>query len=167
MVGLRSSPPPSATVLEQWSLADYSGLQPLRASLRRVLSVHVVREEDLEDVAERMTIVATELATNALHHAKSPALVQLSRTTSSFILDVADDRPDQPPQIADREPGAGGLGLKFTQELAADTGWYVANSTKHVWAQFSTGRRARRFNTPRISVFDLRTLVKRLRRLGT
>jgi len=128
----------------------------------------LISGKELDDVAERMTIVATELATNALSHARTPATVRLGRTRTAFVLDVADNLPSVPPHLIEGQSlGAGGRGLHITQELALDTGWYLADDSKHVWAQFPMPRRHRRSHFPRISVFDLKTFIRLLRRIGS
>jgi serine/threonine-protein kinase RsbW len=139
----------------------------MRASLRQALDTQaLIPGKELDDVAERMVMAATELASNALRHAQCPAVVTLSRTKKAFILDVADDKPLSLPQIVDERPdGVGGRGLRIVQELAVDTGWYTAEGRKHVWAQFRIPRRGRRLQAPRISVFDLDAFVRRFRRI--
>lgn len=168
MVGLRSSPPPPATAVRQWVLADYTDLRSMRTTLRQTLDTQSLSPgRELDDVAERMMIAATELASNALRHAGCPAVMSLSRTRTAFILDVADDRPFASPRIPEeRREGDGGRGLRIVQELASDTGWYVTGGNKHVWAQFRIPRRCRRLQAPRISVFDLDTFVRLFRRIG-
>src|SRR5215203_3670043 len=117
MVGLRSAPPPAATVVRTWILADFAELRQLRANLRHTLDAQaLIPGKELDDLAERMSIVATELATNALNHARSEALVQLSRTKRTLVLDVADELPSDPPQWAAKRPsGGGGRGVHITQ----------------------------------------------------
>lgn len=155
--------------MQQWLLAGYAELPSLRASLRQVLDTQTeIPRKELDDLAERMAIVATELATNALRHAQSPAVVRLGRTKTAFVLDVADEEPSVPPVPTQARPtGTGGRGLQITQALASDTGWYTVAKAKHVWAQFTIPRGGRRSLTPRISVFDLTTLVRLLRRIGS
>jgi len=167
MVGLRSAPPPAATVVRTWILADFAELRQLRADLRHALDAQaLIPGKELDDLAERMSIVATELATNALNHARSEALVQLSRTKRTLVLDVADELPSVPPRLVEKPtPGSGGRGLRITQELALDAGWYTADRRKHVWAQFGIPRRKRLFHTPRIPVSGLTTFVRLLRRM--
>jgi hypothetical protein len=139
----------------------------MRVSLRQALDTQaLVPGRELDDVAERMVMAATELASNALRHAECPAVVTLSRTKRAFILDVADDKPFSRPRIIDERPDVvGGRGLRIVQELAVDTGWYAADGRKHVWAQFRIPRRGRRLQAPRISVFDLDAFVRRFRRI--
>jgi serine/threonine-protein kinase RsbW len=171
MVGLRSSPPPVTTVVGQWVLADYPELRLLRASLRQAVDTEWPGssdddDDDDDDVADRMAIVATELATNALRHARSPAVVRLSRAKNAFVVDVADDKPlAVPDSDPAKPPGTGGRGLEITRRLASDTGWYVTGGHKHVWARFSVPHRGRRWHAPRIAVRSLDRLVQRLRRI--
>ena len=167
MVILRSSPPPPATVVQQWVVADYAELRLLRADLRQAIETQTSDpDRELDDVAARMAIVATELATNALNHARSEAVVRLSRTKTTFVLDVADELPSVPPKMAENSRlGTRGRGLHITQELALDTGWYSNENSKLVWAEFGIPRRHRRLHAPRIPVFKLAELVRRLRRM--
>lgn len=139
----------------------------MRVSLRQALDAQaLIPDRELDDVAERMVMAATELASNALRHAECPAVVTLSRTKRAFILDVADDKPFALPRIIDeRSDVVGGRGLRIVQELAVDTGWYTAGGRKHVWAQFRIPRRGRRLQAPRISVFGLDAFVRRFRRI--
>lgn len=166
MASLQFASPPSATAIRQWVVADYTHLRLMRGSLRQAIDTQSLRPgTELDDIAERIAIVATELATNAVHHGRSSAVVQLSRSTTVFVVDVADELPSVPPQILEGQTlGAGGRGLRITQELARDTGWYVADGSKHVWARFDIPRRIRRFQAPRISVFDLTSFLRFLRR---
>jgi serine/threonine-protein kinase RsbW len=166
MVSLRSARPPSATAVQRWVVTEYTELGPLRTSLRQAIDAQsLVPGKELDDVAQRMAIVATELATNALIHGRSAAVVQLNRSPAAFVVDVADELPSVPPRLVEGRPlGAGGRGLRVTQELARDAGWYVADGRKHVWARFDIPRRIRRFQAPRISIFDLATFLRLRRR---
>ncbi len=168
MAGLRTSPAPSAVAVQQWVLIDASELRSLRAALQRALDEQLLvpgRESD--DVAESIGIVATELASNAVRHAQSPAVVTLSRNRETLILDVGDDQPSSVPRIADAPPGGhGGRGLKIVGQLAMRTGWYVAGGRKHVWAQFRVSPSSRRWHTPRVAVPGLGRFIRMFRRIG-
>ena len=168
MVTLRSAAPPVASRLQQWILADYAELHLLRAGLRQVIDAQALTPgRELDDVTERLVIVATELTTNALNHANSEAVVGLSRTRTAFILDVADELPSVAPQMVEQHPSrAGGRGLHITQELAVDTGWYLTSGSKHVWAEFTIPRRSRRSVLPKIPVCDSRAFLRLIRRIG-
>jgi hypothetical protein len=136
---LNSSHPPAPNVeVALWVLDSFTELRSLRSSLHKALTGQPLPEGGfLDAVPEKIAVVATELATNAIAHARPPTTVQLCRTDDSFILDVADDESAASPVYAeDRSPGAGGLGLQLVRDLASDLGWYIDGSVKHIWAQF-------------------------------
>ena len=128
-----SVPYPLAAEICRWTLASFGDLRGLRAELRAALAGPAPNG----DVTDRMTVVANELATNALRHGRPPTVVRLLRQDDRLIIDVADhDRDAEPKVAADRPLGAGGLGLQLTKTFAADVGWYATEATKHVWASF-------------------------------
>jgi hypothetical protein len=54
---------------------------------------------------------------------------------------VADNDPWVIPRFTEARPvRAGGLGLLLARKLSLDIGWYVADGTKHVWAQLAIPR---------------------------
>ena len=138
-------PPGDRVEVTQWALRSFAEVRLLRAALRQTL-----REQPLPDggvlgtLLEKMAIVATELAANAMAHARPPTTVRLFRTERTFILDVADNEPWIIPKLADeRSLRPRGLGLHMARQLSLDIGWYVDDGTKHVWAQVAipTARR--------------------------
>jgi serine/threonine-protein kinase RsbW len=130
-----SAPHTTADELHRWTLDSFGGLRGLRAALREQVCGESPSEE-LQDVCDRITVVATELATNALRHGLPPTLVRLLREGDRLILDVADHDLSAAPAVDDRPLGAGGLGLKLTKTFAIDLGWYRTDIAKHVWASF-------------------------------
>jgi serine/threonine-protein kinase RsbW len=140
---LNSSRPPVPSVeVAQWVLDSFTELRSLRSSLHQALTGEPLPDGGfLDEVPEKVAVVATELATNAIAHARPPTVVRLRRTDDSFILDVADDEPATSPEYAEDRPlGAGGLGLQLVRDLALDIGWYIDGSVKHVWARFAIPR---------------------------
>jgi two-component sensor histidine kinase len=140
-----SVPHLAALELRRWRLDNFRELRRLRADLRDAVAASVdpilgdpTRGEPTRgDLAERMAVVATELATNALRHGLPPTEVRLLRDHNRLIIDVADhDLTATPVLDEDRPLGAGGLGLQLTREFAVDVGWYISDVTKHVWAGF-------------------------------
>jgi serine/threonine-protein kinase RsbW len=133
-----SAPHAAAVELHCWTLDSYDELKGLRASLHdMIVDGAPASDEQLRDVFDRMAVVATELATNALRHGLPPTVVRLLRDDEQLILDVADHDLDAEPRlINDRPLGAGGLGLRLSRTFAGDLGWYTTDATKHVWASF-------------------------------
>ncbi|MFC3737150.1 ATP-binding protein [Paractinoplanes deccanensis] len=129
MTGWRISEPVVAEEVGRWTVGEPVELRVLRAELRRVAVV---------PGDETVLVVATELASNALRHARSQAVVKLMRDDGSVIVDVADRDPDGRPSVDVRRPRrTGGLGLRLAENLAQDVGWYPAVGGKHVWARFT------------------------------
>ncbi len=131
-------PPPEARELHLWILNTGDELRELRASLNKALLDHgSVPHAGLSDVAERLVLVATELATNAIRHGRPPTKVRLLCTPQEFVLDVADHDLGSVPELADTRPaGAGGRGLQLALSLSLQVGWYATAGTKHIWATF-------------------------------
>jgi serine/threonine-protein kinase RsbW len=135
---LRHARPPTEMVpAGRWVLEAFAELRLLRASLRHAVVGQPICDGAVVDgVSERMAIVATELATNAMAHAGPPTTVRLFRTEATFVVDVADNDPWLVPRFVEPRPfGAGGLGLHVARRLSLDMGWYVSHGTKCVWAQ--------------------------------
>ncbi|MDI6100463.1 ATP-binding protein [Actinoplanes sp. NEAU-A12] len=127
-------PHPAATELRRWSLDSVGGLRLLRAGLREAA---VRTPLGSEDGLDRLAVVATELATNALRHGRAPALVRLLQEPGVLIIDVADhDLAGEPLFDQQRPVGLGGLGLRLVRTFANDLGWYRTVRTKHIWARF-------------------------------
>ena len=124
-----SPPPPDAEELHVWVLDNSTQLRLLRSSLQQALTGHPpVAGDTLGDVPERMVLVATELATNAIVHGRPPTEVRLLRTTDCFVLDVADRDLTRIPELADTRPlHAGGRGLQLARSFSL-TVWVMAPS---------------------------------------
>jgi serine/threonine-protein kinase RsbW len=119
-------------------LATPAELSGLRASLHEELTGTVLADgESLDDIPERVVLVATELATNALRHGLPPTIIRLLTYDDHFVLDVADHDLASVPELADTRPlGASGRGLQLAGALSLDVGWYATDGTKHIWASF-------------------------------
>lgn len=134
---LSSSRPPDAfRPLRRWVLDTTDELSALRAAiLAELVSESGNPATVLDEVADNMLLIATELATNAFRYGLPPTEVRLLHTDHAYLLDIADQDADTVPYVAGaREPGAGGFGLRIAQRLALDVGWYVEDGVKHVWA---------------------------------
>jgi anti-sigma regulatory factor (Ser/Thr protein kinase) len=132
-------PPGIDEQIARWTLDQPPQLHTLRAALQRAVMARAQPVVvGVDDLTERLVIVATELAGNALRHARPPTVVALLRADGHLIVEVVDRDVDTAPAVAEhRPPGAGGLGLQVARRLAEDVGWYLTDSGKHVWAQFT------------------------------
>jgi serine/threonine-protein kinase RsbW len=149
-VALTSDSLPERCVeLERWLLDSPGEISGLRGKLARRLDDEWGDPEQAEDpdglgpVPDRMVVVASELAANALRHGLPPTLVRLLRDGDRHVLDVADHDLSAVPELADRgADAASGRGLLIATTLSLDVGWYVTDRTKHVWAVFPGPRTA-------------------------
>jgi serine/threonine-protein kinase RsbW len=133
-----SRPPARFRPIEEWSLESLDELSALRSGLSAILrSVSATEEDGLGTTAEKLVLVASELATNALEHARPPTIVRLMHDEVCWLLEVADhDLGTVPIYAGVRIPGAGGLGLHLARSLSLDVGWYSTPTTKNIWATF-------------------------------
>lgn len=124
----RAVPPVAGEPLGTWRLESTADLRRLREALYRATRAP-------RPVVEPVVLVASELATNALHHGVPPVGVVLTRTGTGHLLDVADGSVDRVPTYSTSRPaGAGGFGLYLVGRLADELGWYTEPGHKHVWA---------------------------------
>ncbi|GAA2722471.1 ATP-binding protein [Cellulomonas aerilata] len=133
---LEAAHPPETYVLERaWVLDSPEQLSALRSALMTAIAGGDSVPSSLDEAAENMVLIASELATNALKYAYPPTVVRLLREGSSYLLDVTDHAAGTAPYVAVGRPeGQGGLGLQIAQRLAYDVGWYAKGTEKHVWA---------------------------------
>lgn len=132
------APPATLTEVARWTIRSVDDLSGVRSHLLSVLEDCTGEGEGPE--LERIVLVASELATNALRHGSPPFAVRLLCDEGTATVDVVDHRPDVPPVIATpRAPGAGGFGLRLARRAASELGWFRdGNDEKHVWARFAT-----------------------------
>ena len=138
MFALEMCRPPPAVQVGRWTLQAITQLRELRGALHRMLADHA-DHPDGADVAAKVTLVATELAGNALLHGRAPVEVRLLNGDGRWLIDVADSDLANAPTVAG--PGqatAGGRGLRIARALSTGIGWYIAGQAKHVWAAVPT-----------------------------
>ncbi len=138
--GLTSSTPHGRyEAVRRWTLSETFELRTVRQELREAIGLEGSTPRDvLGDVPERMILVASELAANALEHGRPPTIVTLGSDDTRYLLEVADHDPYSAPVLAGRRtPGAGGFGLQIAREVGQEVGWYTTGTTKHIWVTFS------------------------------
>jgi serine/threonine-protein kinase RsbW len=126
---------PPAIEVGWWTLEVITQLRDLRGALHRMLAGRAGGA----DVAAKVTLVATELAGNALLHGRAPVEVRLLNGDGRWLIQVTDSDLANAPTVAG--PGqatAGGRGLRIARALSTDIGWYIAGQAKHVWAAVPT-----------------------------
>jgi len=129
--------PVSTRLLLTWQLTSDQDLRRIRAGVERFFAAQPGAVEH-EDLAQRIGLVATELAGNALRHGLPPITVRLLCDEDCYILDVSDKNLDQTPEptVVLGRTRAGGRGLHIASSLAQEVCWYTNGDTKHVWASF-------------------------------
>jgi len=139
---LRASarPPADFDEVTTWDLSTSDDLARIRRSLHRALLQRgEVDTPCLADLQDRVVLVVSELATNALRHGAPPSTVRLLVDHArAFVVDVTDAAADASPELAAaRALGEGGLGMHLAARLADGVGWYADTGVKHVWARFA------------------------------
>ena len=93
------------------------------------------------DVNGDVEIIASELATNAVKHARSPFRVTISRVAGSSIRIAVRDASFDQPVSAGRDVGrVGGRGVQLVAALSRSWGTAVEADGKTIWAEVSAGR---------------------------
>jgi anti-sigma regulatory factor (Ser/Thr protein kinase) len=133
-----SLPPSDAVEQDRWVLATPDQLGGFRAALHKALTGKVLNQcQNLDDIPEKVVLVASELATNAMRHGLPPTEVRLLDNGDRVILDVSDGDLDAVPEVEHPGPTAtGGRGLQIAQLLSLNVAWYTTGRTKHIWAAF-------------------------------
>jgi anti-sigma regulatory factor (Ser/Thr protein kinase) len=131
---------PTSTVL--WSHETQLTPVTLSASEARDFVCLHLAEHQLLYLVEDVRLVASELVTNAVMHARTPLTVMLQELPFCVMLTVRDDCPSSPvPGIAD-VGDTGGRGLDVIEQFS--NAWGVtaeAERGKSVWASVATRRR--------------------------
>lgn len=128
------APPAHTWQLLAWNVTGSDDLRTIRTAIQH----HFAQAQPGQDqLAQRISLVATELAGNALRHGRPPVTVQLSRDQDCYVLQVNDHDPDHAPHRADPQHHRdGGRGLRIADTLAEQLCWYPGTDGKNVWASF-------------------------------
>jgi anti-sigma regulatory factor (Ser/Thr protein kinase) len=90
---------------------------------------------DLEALIEVATLVASEVVTNAVIHARSDAELSLERTATALRISVT-DRGTGAPAPRELGPGTdGGRGLMIVEKLSTRWGAEPTGAGTRVWAE--------------------------------
>jgi anti-sigma regulatory factor (Ser/Thr protein kinase) len=80
-----------------------------------------------------LSLVVSELATNACIHARSPFTVSLHRNGTRVLVEVTDEDPE-PAVVGPPATGASGRGMQIVAALAREWGVACRRPGKSVWA---------------------------------
>jgi len=132
---------PPTTVPEWTYVARFECERPSAARARAFVSCHLI-EHRLLRLVDPVRAAVSELAANAIVHARTPFSVTLSATELLVELRVQDDaghaRVRPPVQRAVPVLSEGGRGLNILATLSHDWGITTGSNTKSVWATFTT-----------------------------
>jgi hypothetical protein len=122
---------------------------PLPARASRAQVAELCRGSGLPELADRATLVTSELVTNAIEHAagsRERATLRLSASPAGLLVTVTDPDP-APPALCDPGPWAeGGRGISLVAAHSADWGWHPRRAVagKTVWAWLPAAGHRRR-----------------------
>jgi anti-sigma regulatory factor (Ser/Thr protein kinase) len=102
---------------------------------------HFVREHlsghDLPLLADDITLVASELTTNAVTHAGTPFTVTITAFADAVVLTVSDGSASPPRRLDALTEDDAGRGVAIVDVVSRDWGVVVdATAGKSVWAAF-------------------------------
>jgi anti-sigma regulatory factor (Ser/Thr protein kinase) len=101
---------------------------------RRALGAWLRERTPAGENADDVTLVLSELVTNAVIHAKTDVRVIVTMGHTEIAVAVYDDSHTPPALLAPCKQRAGGYGLRVVEALSREWGWTTAGSGKQVWA---------------------------------
>ena len=109
-------------------------------SARDFVTGHLI-DHDLRYLVHDVQLVASELATNAVEHAREPFTVILRGDDRWVVLCVRDRSRSLPVRVAAHMTDTGGRGLVIVESVSHDWGFELeADGVKSVWASFQVTR---------------------------
>ena len=109
------------------------------ASRARSFVSQQLTEHDLSYLVEDIRLVASELATNAMLHARTPFTISLEQLARVVLLTVQDGSRSAPERVDAKVMDTQGRGLFLVDHTSHD--WGVTEGpggSKSVWASFVT-----------------------------
>lgn len=100
----------------------------------RRFAVHVLQELALEHLHDDVRTVVSELATNAVLHARTPFTITVTLHERSLRIAVADQSQTRPrPSRLREQTATTGRGLRIVADLSTAWGIEIADASKVVW----------------------------------
>lgn len=120
-----------------WSYDVQLAVQPISASKARDFVRRHLAARGLSHLNDDVALVVSELATNAMLHARTPFRVSLHLFEETLLLEVEDGSQVGPVQVQARVLDDGGRGLAIVGMLSRDWGVDLrTDGGKSVWAEF-------------------------------
>jgi anti-sigma regulatory factor (Ser/Thr protein kinase) len=128
--------------IPDWSHQTVLAAETVSASkARHFVCLHLV-EHSLLYLVEDIRLVVSELATNAMVHARTPFTVTLSAGYDAVLLAVQDGSTTVPATVVPQVTDTRGRGLLLVKQLSREWGASTAgDGSKSVWASFPTRTR--------------------------
>ena len=121
-----------------WSDDLELAVQPVSAYVARDFVRRHLIAQGLPHLIDDVTLVVSELATNALVHAQTPFTVSLQAFDQTLLLKVEDGSRTGPVQVVGRVLDTGGRGLTIVAMLSRAWGADAhPDGGKSVWAEFN------------------------------
>jgi anti-sigma regulatory factor (Ser/Thr protein kinase) len=123
--------------IDDWSYATILAAEPRSArEAREFVCVHLIAH-DLPHLVDDIRLVVSELAANAVAHARTPFRVTLSRVSGLVRLAVQDESPSVPAKSEPGDTDECGRGLLIVELLSTEWGATTDGAgLKSVWASF-------------------------------
>ncbi|MDT0213191.1 ATP-binding protein [Rothia sp. ARF10] len=123
--------------MTEWSHEALLAGEPRSAGLARdFVRIHLLAHH-LPHLIDDMRLVVSELATNAVLHARTPFVVTLSSSSATVLLEIQDASTSA---VVLRSPGVldtSGRGMVIVELLSQEWGQIIdTRGYKHVWASF-------------------------------
>ncbi|MGW2826352.1 SpoIIE family protein phosphatase [Streptomyces sp. NPDC001443] len=109
---------------------DAAAIGDVRTAVARQLAAW-----NLPDLQDTTTLIASELATNAVRHAEGPFQVRLVRTDDALTCEITDDSSTSPQLRHAEDDDEGGRGLFLTAQLTTRWGVRPTARGKTIWAE--------------------------------
>ena len=123
--------------IPDWCHSQQVSAEPASASRARAFVASHLLRHGVPQLQDDLSLVVSELVTNAITHARTPVTVILERSGPSVVLTVCDLSPSVPVMRPADAMAGGGRGLMIVDVLSGDWGVRVGPSgSKTVWAAF-------------------------------
>ncbi|MCP3423837.1 ATP-binding protein [Nocardioides pinisoli] len=120
-----------------WTHRASFDADPFSASLARSFITERLVQHELSHLIDPVRLVTSELATNAILHARTTFTVTLERLEDVLLLTVSDESPRAPVRRTTGATDPTGRGLDIVASASLDRGVELArDAPKAVWASF-------------------------------